>query len=426
MAGFNRNNQVYSNYPTPSYITKGKFLIITPSDFESAIGSFANYKRNIGYDVTVVNTNVTGKTATAIKAYLQTQYDNTSTRPEFVLLIGDHNYIPASGGVTPPDMSDPLTDLHYAKLDGNNNLPDVFLGRFSVTTIPQLNNIINKTIEMEYTFTTIERQCALLSGSGEGAKVFDNPQRWVAENVFEPLNFDCNKLFAFDGATYNDGLDALDDDNQFFIYRGHGNVGYTGSPFGISQSEINAASNNAYPLFFSFACLTNHFAQTSLGEYWTRSEKGGIAFFGATTTTYRHTNNVIEKRVFKQLDEMDQLSPFINLGMIDYYKRVWSLLSGSRKVHIKTYILLGDPSFYVFGIGCQDNYIFSNNELFLDGQEIDYHASNSIITDYGGATFVLESGSDVNLYAGNTIILNSGFSVELGSTFTANIEPCSK
>lgn len=432
-------NSIFENYPIlkSGSIDRGRYLIITALAYEDALLYFANYKRNIGYDVAVVNTNTTGTTASDIKNYIQTQYNNSSTRPSFVLLVGDHADIPASGGSTSStyndddlkdDYKDPLTDLNYALLSGDDYFADIFLGRFSVSSIPQLQNIIFKTIFMETNLHNFNRNAILLAGGGSGENQFDNPQRWVMDNVLDNQDFEYDFSFAVDGATRTDGLNALDGDYTMFIYRGHGGYDQLGSPFNLDEWDINSSSNTIFPFGFGFACLSNCFAYAHdecFGEAWLRSEHGGISYFGATTTTYRHTNNVIEERVFDKMDDKDQLSPFINLGMKDYYKRFWSWLSGKRrKRHIKSYNLLGDPSIYLYGIGCQDDFTFTNNETFHSSDRITYHAANDIIAAEGDATFTAENGSEVNLIAGNSITLNSGFTAELGSEFSASIAPC--
>src|SRR5690606_7103848 len=206
------------------------------------------------------------------------------------------------------------------------------------------------------------------------------------------------------------------------IYRGHGSKTTLGAPFNLSGSDIDNSTNSVYPYGFGFACSSNNFGYSypCFGERWIRSAHGGISYFGATTTTLRHTNNVIEECVFEKMNDRDQLSPFINLGMKAYYKRFWSWLSGKRrKRHIKSYNLLGDPSIYLYGIGSQNNYIFTNNETFQSGDRIEYQATNDIVAAEGVATFTLQSGSNVNLIAGNSITLKDGFSSELGSEFNA-------
>ena len=422
-------SNIFENYPNleSGSINRGRYLIITAPYYEDALSYFANFKRNIGYEVTVVSTSSTGTTVNDIKAYIQTQYDNSSTRPTFLLLVGDHEDIPASGGSTSGNYEDPLTDLNYARLSGDDYFADVFLGRISVSSIPQLQNIIFKTIYMETNLHNLNRNAILLAGGGVGANQFDKPHRWVMDNVLSKQGFDYDFNFAVDGATRSDGLNALDGDYTLFIYRGHGSKTSLGTPFNLTGSDIDNSTNSVYPFGFGFACNSNNFGHSSacFGERWIRSDHGGISYFGATTPTYRHTNNVIEERVFDKMDDKDQLSPFINLGMKDYYKRFWSWTSGNRrKRHMKSYNLLGDPSIYLYGIGCLDDYIFSNNEIFHAGDRITYHAANSMVVSEANANFIMEDGSEVQLFAGNSITLKPGFFSKLGSEFCAAIAPC--
>lgn len=437
---------VFVNYPSPKSTSAnmGKYLIITDPDFENTLLYFANYKRNIGYDVTVVSTSVIGASSYNIKDYLQLQYNNSSTRPDFVLLVGDQCNIPASGGNTMGDVdSDPLTDLNYSRLSGSDYFADVFIGRFSVLNNPQLQSIIYKTIYMETNLHTINKNALLLAGGlnddwpHNEDNSYDNPQRWVMDNVLGPQGFDYDFLFRIDGAERSDAINALNNDYTLFIYRGHasftildwdGSFLFDDGDFNLTGSDINNSTSNIYPFGFSFACKSNNFGQPyyiCFGEDWIRSNQGGISYFGATTSTNSHTNNVIEENVFDYMDDEDQLSPFINLGMKEYYRRTWSWLNGGRRNrHMKSYNLLGDPSIFLYGIGCQDDFIFSNNEVFHNGDRITYHASIDIETCDASTTFVAQAGSVVNLVSGNSITLQPGFIANQGSSFVATIAPC--
>jgi gingipain R len=415
----------FENYPYnpgSSYIFSGRYLMITDPEYESTLTYFANYKRNIGYTVDVVNTIATGTSATAIKNYIQTRYDNMLTRPDYVLLVGDIDNIPASEGIE-GYYSNPLTDLEYAKLDGDDYFADVFLGRFSVSNISELQNIINKTIFMEMNIHRFDKKAVLLSGGEDGEKKFDNPQIWIKDNVLIPTGYDCDCHFAVDGANRQDGINALNGNYHFFIYRGHGGDSIIWKPFCLTEYDINTSSNTIYPFGFGFACLTNNFGHSTVcfGESWIRSSHGGICYFGATTSTNRNTNNVIEKRIFGNMNILPHLSPWINLGMKDYYKRFWSWLSGdNRKIHMVSYNLLGDPSLSIDGTGCIYNFTFTQNEMFQDGDIVTYHADYSIRNN---TLFVIQSGADVSLKAGNEIILQPGFHAISGD-FEAKIEAC--
>ncbi len=433
------NSNVLNNIPTTNYLSKffvnykktktgavrhGRYLIITPPNFENTLTYFANYKRNIGYDVVIVNTNETGTTTGDIKEYIQSQYNDIATRPTFVLLVGDIADIPASGGIQ-ADYKDPLTDLNYTLLSGDDYFADVFLGRWSVTRNDELQNIIQKTIVMETQLHAYNKRAIFLSGSGSGENQFDNPMRWVMDNTFEPDGWECDFSFGVDGATQQNGIDALNGDYVFILYRGHGGSNVIGDPFSLTNTHINASTNTVFSIFFSFACLTNNYGFTGrcFGESWIRSEQGGVAFFGASTTTYRHTNNKIAEKVFGDaFTDEEQLAVMKDLGMKRYWQRFWSWLNRKRtKRHMKSYNFLGDPSFNKSGIGCIDNITFENAEVFHNEDIITYQAGNTIENDN---TFEVQNGSNVTLIAGESISLKQGLHAEAGSNFHAFIAPC--
>jgi len=414
-----QSSEIKSHQKSGGSSIMGRYLMITPIEYESTLTYFANYKRNIGFDVVVVNTNTTGSSASSIKNYIQNQYNNTSTRPDYVLLVGDVDKIPASDGDVNGDYSDPLTDLNYVLLDGKDLFADAFLGRFSVSSTNELKNIINKTVFMEMNMHRFNKTAVLLAGGGNGENQFVKPQNTVKNDILIPMGFQCDYFYAKDGATQADGINALNGNYMFFIYRGHGGKTLIGSPFLLDRYDINYSTNTIYPMGFSFACLTNSYGYSEcLGESWIRSSKGGICFFGATTTTYRYTNNVIEVKVFEKMYSQDCLASCINLGMRKFLSNANTIL---RQKHVKSYNFLGDPSFNLSGIGCKQSFTFNNPEVFKSGAEITYRANDFI---QNNNDFIIESGAKVKLLAGNSIILKPGFKAEAGSNVEIKIVPC--
>lgn len=454
-------SQIFDNYPTPpSYAPgtsestyRGKYLIVTAPEFESTLSYFVNYKRNIGYDVTIVNTNVTGTTANQIKNYLQTQYNNTSTRPNFILLVGDVNTIPASEGSTSStydedDQDDDyndntLTDLQYACLKGSDVFADVFLGRFSISSIAELQNIIHKTIYSETNNHRIDKTVLLISGDGKNhdsdqAIEFSKHQNDM-KDILQDKGLNCETVYYKDKNTrYNPKSDsdvenAVNANPLIMSYFGHGvynalcfDTGVFYGPFEVVSGGGTKTNflNTVYPVTFGFACLSNCFAYSkgnSFGEAWIRSVHGGVAYFGATTIVQTATTQLINKNIFKQLND-SRLSEIINRGIKNYYDNDWvTFLSLKRQRHIKSYNLLGDPSLYLYGIGCQSNYNISTNVTFHNGDNIKYGAINSISVGGNNSSVQLQSGSNVTLRAGNAITLLSGFSAQPGTQFSASI-----
>lgn len=237
-----------------------RYLMITAPTYENTLTSFANYKQNIGYDVTVANTSVTGTTASDIQNFIQTQYNNTATRPDFVLLVGDHADIPASGGESSgDDIDDPITDLNYARLAGDDYFADVFIGRFSVSSPEELQNIINKTIYMEMNIHLLEKKAKFLAGEEDNGWMenqFENAHDKVIDDTFEPEGYECEKLYQPNSA---EAIAAITDNPLFYIYSGHGSfTQIAGGSFTLSSSSLKTATNTVFPFCFSFACKTGN------------------------------------------------------------------------------------------------------------------------------------------------------------------------
>ncbi len=71
--------------------------------------------------------------------------------PSFVLFVGDTGQIPSEIG----SSTNKVTDLYYCSVDGDM-FPEMYYGRFSATTVPQLETQVDRTIEYEqYQFPDI-------------------------------------------------------------------------------------------------------------------------------------------------------------------------------------------------------------------------------------------------------------------------------
>ena len=226
----------------------GKYLIITDAAFEETITSFANYKRNIGYDVNVFTTATTGNTASSIKSFIQAKYDNTATRPDFVLLVGDYSKIPASCGNVNYDIDDPISDLEYARLAGSDYFADVFLGRFPVDYTSELQNIINKTIYMEMNLHSFDKEAVFIAGAEDNnwmQNQFENGHDYVVSETFTPAGYTCYKLYQPNLTTV---INAINNNPLFLINFVKFLINLTPYPF------VNKTLRSKSKLIALFAC----------------------------------------------------------------------------------------------------------------------------------------------------------------------------
>ncbi|MCX7834634.1 MAG: C25 family cysteine peptidase [bacterium] len=127
----------------------GSLLIIARSSLHSLLSSFVQWKEQTGRNV-ILTAPLNQGTSTADLQSLITQYYNqTDTRLEFVLLVGD-------GGTSGYDLptyfiNNEPSDHPYTQLAGNDMLADITISRFSGNTLSQFQTMINRTLQYERT-----------------------------------------------------------------------------------------------------------------------------------------------------------------------------------------------------------------------------------------------------------------------------------
>ena len=137
---------------------EGDLLIICYDNFISAMTDFVNWKKTRGVNTTIVGTSTAGSSYSAIKTYIQNQY-NANNNLTHVLLVGDVAQIPGysySGGGS---SYSGLGDNAYGQIVGNDIYNDVFIGRFSAQTVAQVTTQVNRIITYERDLTTSATWC---------------------------------------------------------------------------------------------------------------------------------------------------------------------------------------------------------------------------------------------------------------------------
>lgn len=132
-------------------VVPGKQLIISndAAEITPLVANLVNWRRKKGIDASHVTTAaIGGNTSTAIRNYIQTQYDLSNGELEFVTLIGDPDagspYNLVSGGSE--------LDNYFGSLSGGENpdpVPDIAVGRLPARSGNELNAMIAKTIGYE-------------------------------------------------------------------------------------------------------------------------------------------------------------------------------------------------------------------------------------------------------------------------------------
>ncbi|MFC1887991.1 C25 family cysteine peptidase [Candidatus Cloacimonadota bacterium] len=283
----NTGRDVLTQYPV-------KYLIISDRMFEDQLQPFIEWKIRKGFEVIIAYTDEIGTTTTAIKDYIQEQYDAgtpTDPAPSFLLFVGDDEQIPAYNGST----GGHVTDLNYAKLDGSDIYPEIYYSRFSAQTTAQLQPQIDKTLMYE------KYEMPDPSYLGEVVMIAGMDSYWAPTHANGQINYGTDYYFNEDhgieshtylypesGSNSANIVSNVSDGVGYVNYTAHGSSTSWSDP-SFTINNINSLQNDGeYPLVVGNCCLTNKFEiDTCFGEAWLRAEdKGAIGYIGGTNSTY--------------------------------------------------------------------------------------------------------------------------------------------
>lgn len=137
-----KGNAKTNSNQVPSY------LILAPESFQKAARKFATWKNKTGFNATVqLNEKWTPQ---LIKEAVKKTYHNNQKTLDFLLLMGDHEVLPAEEMYREEDdgMKLYVTDLYYTCMDGEADyLPDMAYGRLPVSTLTEATQMVNKMID---------------------------------------------------------------------------------------------------------------------------------------------------------------------------------------------------------------------------------------------------------------------------------------
>ena len=265
------------------------YVIVANDIFEGYLDEFVEWKTKKGFNIDLVYTNQIGSSASNIKSYIMTQYNNANPAPSFVLIVGDTPQVPASyssGGH--------VSDLDYCDMT-NNGIPDILMGRFSAQTPTQLLAQIEKTVEYEkYEMSNPEflEDVIMISGVdanyaptyGNGQINYGNTYYFNGNNNIDSHTF----LYPASGSSGNQILSLANQGAAFINYTAHGwESGWADPEFDLNDANTMTNSGK-YPTMVGNCCLTNAFdSGVCFGEALLRKNNGGsIGYIGGSDVTY--------------------------------------------------------------------------------------------------------------------------------------------
>jgi PKD repeat protein len=272
------------------------YIIVSHSMFQAALQPFVAWKTKKGFKVIEAYTNnpAVGSTTTSIKNYLKNFYNNPpqGVHPQtFVLIVGDVAQVPAFNGTT----GSHVTDLYYCEYT-NDFFPECFYGRFSATTLAQLQAQIDKTLEYEqYAFPdpTFLDEVVLVAGKDASHQLtYGNGQiNYGTQYYFNAAHGLLSHTYLQpepSGGNYPTKIrQNVSNGVAYANYSAHCSPdGWADPSFTISH--ISALTNaHKYALMVGNCCSSVEFQTTCFGEEIMRAPlKGAIGYIGGSNSTY--------------------------------------------------------------------------------------------------------------------------------------------
>ncbi|MBP5527439.1 MAG: T9SS type A sorting domain-containing protein [Bacteroidales bacterium] len=295
-----------------------RYLIVAHSMFRGQLNDFVQWKRRKGFLVDIVYTDspAVGTTTTSIQSYIRSQYTDATAAnpaPTYLLLVGDHEQIPAFTGTTDNDH---ITDLYYTTWTSGDNIPDCYHGRFSAQNVSQLTPQVQKTLMYEqYTFAdpSFLDRAVMVAGvdggtTGDNGYTYGDPAldyaitNYIngAHGFSEVRYFKNNTSIVPAGVTnvyvasssssmsatvrsyYNQGAGLIN-------YTAHGSATSWGTPEFTTSHAAAMTNTQKFGLMIGNCCLTNKFqTATCLGESVLRKNNycGAVGYIGGSNSTY--------------------------------------------------------------------------------------------------------------------------------------------
>lgn len=357
------NKDALSQYPI-------KYIIIADRMFEDALAPFIEWKTMKGFNVDIQYTDVLGTTTDAIHTYIQGLYEAGTAEdpaPTYLLIVGDMAQVPTYSG------SGHKTDMYFCEFDGGGDyIPEMYFGRFSATSVAQLQPQIDKTLMFEeYTFPdpSYLAEVVLVAGDdGTFGPTHANGQINYAHNYYFNSEHDVTDytyLYPDAGSSASAIIADISDGVGFVNYTAHcGSNGWAGPSF--TTSDVPGLANDD-EYFFSIGncCLSNKFDDAEcFGEALLRADKkGAVVHLGGTnstlwdedfywscgvassigaSTSYEETSQAVYDHLFHENEE----DPYFSAGQMNYMGNmsVNSSSSSNKQYYWEIYHCMGDPS----------------------------------------------------------------------------------
>lgn len=340
----NSSDILYSEAPANR---KENYLIIAENSFHSTLTDFISYREN-KYNVNLISADALGGNTILIINKIKELYADPATRPTYLLLVGAFPLLPMCHATSNSSLGSPQNDLWFGAVDGDDYYADIFVGRFSVGTgeTNKLTNCINKTISFEQNSNNAPDKNLYIAAGGPFGDKATGPMNFIDDTYFKPAGYEGVKLYEdiTPDITTERAMNLVNNGLSFLFYSGHGNWDHWKTTH-FFNDDVYRLTNSAYPIVFSFACLTgdlNTLYGECFGEAWMNAEHGASAFIGATTETTWDPDDLFQRTIISAMFEKGYttMQSAVAYGKVELDKQFpkWG------HFYAETFNLCGDPA----------------------------------------------------------------------------------
>jgi hypothetical protein len=378
------------------------YLIITTTEYVDSIQDFVKWKRMKGNYVDIVARPKGTWTPNDVKSIVEL-YDYI----DYLLIIGGNDDVPGM-----PFMLDgsginyAVTDYEYGLPIATNCVPQIFRGRITGDTIPDVITALNKIIQyeknpiMDESFYKTSLHCAQFQDNDSNSyedRAFvltsENIRNHVIDrgfNIYRQFKtYSTHQIFHWsddfsdgdalpaelqpDTFSWNGNADSIckiiNDGALYVLYDGHGDINCWYNPY-FQNTDIQLLQNGRkLPVIFSFTCLTGQYdkAYDCFAEKALKKKDGGcVGIIAATDVSYSGNNDALALGVFDAIwpnlrltyplkhyssytnvsKPMYELGPILDQGLFRMGETfgMW----GMKELTYQLYHCFGDPSMRIY------------------------------------------------------------------------------
>ena len=377
---FNWRDDVYDQHPD-LWQAPVKMLVIADRMFEEIMQPWLEWKTMKGFYVNVHYTDQIGNTPSAIRSFIQEEYDKDA--PTFLIIFGDKNQVPASATGSETHC---VTDLQYMSVD-NDDFPDIYHSRMCAENLQQMQNILDKTLlyekYVELPNPSYLNNVLLIAGWDSYWTAYDGaPSIQYAMEYYYNAEHGFENVYNWLGQPYTGCYAPMNTGVGFVNYTAHGsNTSWADPSFTVS--DVNNLTNVGMPFLAMGNCCEAAdwgISSTCFGEAMIRNNQAAAyAYIGSCPSTYWYEDyyfTVGATNIFGQMPTYEQTAyglydavwnddefncvsamPFIGNIAVCYAHANNYQGSVSDKYYWQAYHALGDGSVMPFRIQPTENVV---------------------------------------------------------------------